>query len=118
MQEGDVGQTKVCDSAQQPTIGGTHIRSVGFLNALNIVLRGQAQRYAVGSDLLRHGTQDLYYQAVALLRGSAVGILSVIRARRKELVQQITVRTMKLHAIHPRIDGIAGSLAELIDNAR
>src|SRR5699024_4619700 len=118
MQEGDVGQTKVCDCAKQPAVGDTHIRSVGFLNALDVVLRGQTQRHAVGPDLLGHSGEYFLHEAVALLRSSAVSILSVIGARGKKLVKQITVRTMKLHTIHASVDGIASSLTELIDDAR
>src|SRR5699024_884315 len=118
MEEGDVGQTKVCDCAQQPAVGGTGVRSVGFLNTLNIVLRGKPQRHAVGLDLLGHGVEDFLYEAVAILRGSAIGILSVIGARGKELLQLIPVRTMDLHAIHASVDRIAGSVPGLIDDAR
>ena len=87
-------------------------------DALHIVCRGETHAHAVGTDFLRHGTDDHLWQTPAIFRAAAKSILALIGRRRHELVQQVAVGAVDLHAVNTSINSPARALAEFVHDAR
>ncbi|MNE10909.1 hypothetical protein D3C80_1036440 [compost metagenome] len=73
---------------------------------------------ALRPDFLGYRSGHFKHQTGAVFHGSAIGISADIRAVLGELLQQIAVGPVNLDTIETGLDGIGGSLAEVVDDAR
>ena len=70
-----------------------------------------------GADGRGDRGRDLDDEACAALGRAAVGVGADVAAVREELLQQVAVGRVQLDAVEPRVDGAAGGVDELRDDA-
>ncbi|MNX91767.1 hypothetical protein D3C86_1238730 [compost metagenome] len=72
---------------------------------------------AIGADFLSDGGCDFQHQTRAIFHRSAIGVGARIGAVLGELIQQIAVGAVDLHAVEPGRDGVGRGLAEVRHDA-
>jgi len=88
-----------------------------LLQALPGLARGEAERGAVRPDGVGHGPRHLHHQAGTVRGGAAVGVVPVVGGGGEELLQEVAVGTVDLHAVEAGVDRPAGRIGELGDDA-
>ncbi|MNH25591.1 hypothetical protein D3C79_855930 [compost metagenome] len=73
-------------------------------------------RCAVGTHFIDHGIHDLFKKTQAVFPRAAVFIRAHVRGGAHELVNQVTVGSMHLHAIETCRHGVTRSFAEVVDD--
>src|SRR5450755_3732808 len=93
----DVEQLACIELVGQIAVIGFHRGVQGHI--VKDAERRQANGYFVLPDRTGHRLGDLEYETRAVFNRTAVSISALIRARTDELLQQITVGAMELHAV-------------------
>ncbi|MNF89463.1 hypothetical protein D3C84_719910 [compost metagenome] len=73
---------------------------------------------ASGTYFFHYSRGHFQQQARAIFNRAAVGVGADIGAVLDELIEQIAVGTVDLHAIEPRRDGVGRRLAKIVDDPR
>jgi len=111
MHDVKVGERELVELAYQMAV---EIRSFGaFVDAPHRDARRQADRRPVRADLPGDGGRHLDGETRAILDGAAIHVGSRVRARRNELLHQISIRAMDLDTVRTCRNGVARGVAEI-----
>jgi hypothetical protein len=114
VQYGEVGQAQRAQSVEQGAVGVQDVVPVGLEDVPEVALRRDPQPDPLGADGLGDRGDDLHDEAGAVLRRAAVLIGAPVGRRGEELVEQVAVGAVDLHAVRSRRDGPAGRGDEVL----
>jgi hypothetical protein len=112
----DIGQAQRGELAHQ--IFEQHLR-VFVHDVVGWRDRRDADADLAGTDGIGHGAHAFQHQTGAVLDAAAVVVAALVGAGLEELIEQIAVGCMQLHAIEARrLHGFARGGGETVNNAR
>ncbi len=115
VQDVDEGEPERREALGDGRVGRADVRVVLLEDALDVVLRREADADAVRADRLGDGRGDLDGEACAVLGGAAVLVGAGVRDGGEELVHEVPVRAVHLDAVEAGGDRVAGGTGEALD---